>query len=279
MKRFSNTSLKRFQTTFLAPVAVLAGGLFLVSNASASIMGTLNTGSSGTVTVNLTSVLFNPDSAAVGGGNSDVASSTALSFVGCASGVLGSPGCLSLQEGITVNSPVSAASIGENNFLTFAAHPLLDYSLLSIGPGSANTNCAAANSNGASCSVFAGSPIILTFENGGTSVSLSVSGKASDAGIGGLAAGSNFVGSFTDPLNGTIVTSLGTTIAATPQAIQQFFCPAGVCANDGRSITGSQSGNFFASAVPEPSPVFLSSIGILMLLVGIGFRKSHRNRA
>jgi len=268
-----------------APVAVLAGGLLLVSTASASIMGTLNTGSAGTVTVSLTSVIFNNDPSATPPGppwNAEVANSTNLSFIGC-SGVLGSPGCLSATEGIDVNSPVTAASVGETNFLTFAAHPNLTFSLLAVGPGSANTNCATANANGLSCSVFAGSPIILTFENGGTSVTFPVSGKASDVGVGGLAGGSNYSGSFTDPLNGTITGSTGAMFNATPQNIQLFFCPSGTCTPtdlaSGRSITGSQSGNFFASTVPEPSSVFLGSLGIVMLLVGARFRKSHGTRA
>jgi len=269
----------------LAPVAVLTGGLLMVSNASASIMGTLNTGSGGTVTVSLTSVIFNADPSSTPPGppwNAEVGNGTSLSFVGC-SGVLNSPGCLSATEAIDVNSPVTAGSIGENNFLTFAAHPNLTFSLLAIGPGSTNTNCAAITGIiGQSCSVFAGSPILLTDTAGGTQVSLAVSGKASDTGVGGLAGGggSNYIGSFNDPLNGTVTTSLGTTIAATPVGIQQFFCPGGVCATDGRSIDGrSQSGNFFATTVPEPSSLFLGSLGIVMLLVGTRFRKSHGNRA
>jgi hypothetical protein len=52
----------------LAPVAVLAGGLLLVSAASASVTGGLFTGSSGTWTISLNGVTFNPDIAAIGGG-------------------------------------------------------------------------------------------------------------------------------------------------------------------------------------------------------------------
>src|ERR1700681_1218353 len=140
----------------LAP-AVLAGSLLFFPAASASTFNTLLTGSIGTVTMSLSSILiFNPDPAAVGGGNSDVAAGTNLVFTGCASGVLGSPGCLSAAEGITVN----------NLDLTFAAHPNLVFSIVwPPGPGSANTNCATANANGLSCSVFAGEPIILTYLN------------------------------------------------------------------------------------------------------------------
>src|ERR1700676_1657026 len=164
MKRLSNTSLKRFQMTFgnlrmyLAPVAVLTGGLFLVSNASASIMGTVLTGSTGNVTISLSSVIFNVDPAATGGGNSDVANGTALTFAGCASGVLGSPGCLSAKEGVTVNNAdltlVAPSAANANTFLTFAAHPNFVASMVwPTGPGSTTTDCSTANSNGLSCSV------------------------------------------------------------------------------------------------------------------------------
>jgi len=290
MKRLSNTSLKRFQLTFgnlrmyLAPVAVLTGGLFLVSNASASIMGTVLTGSTGNVTVSLNSVIFNPDPAAVGGGNSDVANGTALTFAGCASGVLGSPGCLSAQEGVTVNNAdltlTAPSAANANTFLTFAAHPNLVYSIVwPPGPGSPNTNCATANSNGLSCSVFAGSPIILTYANGDTFVGLGVHGNASDTGVGGLATASTYSGGFSEFFTALLPNGA----APTPQNIQLFFCPTGVCQpadfQSGRSITSSQSGTFTASNIPEPSPFILSSIGFLLLLAGARIRKSHRTRA
>jgi hypothetical protein len=67
---------------YLAPVAVLTGGLLLVSNASASIMGTVLTGSTGNVTVSLANVFFNVDPAAIGGGYSDVANGTSVTFTG-----------------------------------------------------------------------------------------------------------------------------------------------------------------------------------------------------
>jgi hypothetical protein len=268
----------------LAPVVVLAGGLFLVSAASASITGTLLTGSSGTMTISLANVIFNNDSAAVGGGNSDVATGTSLTFVGCASGVLGAPGCLGLQEGVTINNndltttPPSVANA--NTFLTFAAHPNLVFSIVSPpGPGSLNTNCATANANGLSCSVFANSPLILTYANGNTFMGLGVHGNASDAGVGGLATASTYSGGFSEFF--TALLPNGT--APTPQNIQLFFCPSGTCVaadfSSSRNITSSQSGTFTASLVPEPSSVVLSFIGILTLLVRMKFRKSYGTRS
>jgi hypothetical protein len=282
----------------LAPVAVLTGGFLLVSNASASIMGGLFTGSSGNITVSLSSAIFNTDSAAIGGGNSDVSTGTTLTFAGCASGVLGSAGCLSQQEGVTINNAdltLSAPSAANaNTFLTFASHPNLVFSInWPPGPGSLNTNCAATTgNNGASCSVFAGSPIILTYSNGDTFVGLSVSNasnpaKVSDTGVAGLAtSNSTYTGGFSEFLTATLPNGM----APTPQNIQNYFCPdfvtnGNACSaadfNSGRSITSSQSGTFNANFnnVPEPSPLFLSSIGILLLLVGTRVRKSQRTRA
>jgi len=269
----------------LAPVAVLSGGLLMVSNASASVINTLLTGSTGTVTVSLNSLIFNNDPAALPSGtctttlakgcNSDVATSTSLSFIG---------GPLTTGEGIYVNNndlTLTAPSASDaNQFLTFASHPNLVFSMVwPPGPGSPNTNCATANSNGLSCSVFAGSPIVLTFLNGHTSASVGVVGKASDTGVAGLAGGSNYSGGFSQ----TFTDLLPNGTAPTPQNIQLFFCPTGVCQpvdfTSGKSVTTSQSGSFTATSIPEPSSIFLGSLGVVMLLVGAKFRKSHGTRA
>jgi hypothetical protein len=281
----------------LATVGLSCGLFLFVQTASAGVMGGLLTGSSGNVTVSLTSLTFNTDSAAIGGGNSDVSTGTTLSFAGCATGVLGSPGCLSQQEGVTINNSdltLSAPSLANaNTFLTFAAHPNLVFSInWPPGPGSTNTNCAATTGvNGASCSVFAGSPIILTFSNGDTFVGLSVSNasnpaKVSDTGVAGLATStSTYTGGFSEFLTATLPNGM----APTPQNIQLYFCPdfvtnGNACSaadfNSSRTITSSQSGTFNAvfTNVPEPSSVFLGSLGIVMLLVGTRFRKSHGTR-
>jgi len=261
----------------LAPVAVLSGGLLMVSNASASVINTLLTGSTGTVTVTIGSVFFNNDPAALPlgtctttllkGCNSDVATNTTLAFTGAPLGV---------QEGIYINNndlTAGASPADMQTFLTFASHANLVFSESVIGPGSSNTNCATTNSNSASpCSVFAGSPIILSYLNGQTVASLSMSGRASDAGVGGLATASTYFGSFSET-----ITSLPNGMAPTPNDVQQYFCPGGVC-DPTKSITTSQQGNFTATSIPEPSSVFLGSLGIVMLLVGARFRKSHRTR-
>jgi hypothetical protein len=262
----------------LPAVAVLAGCLLLASNASATVIGTTLTGSSGTMTFSLNSEVFNPDPAAIGGGNSDVSNGTSLTFAGCVSGVLGSPGCLSVQEGVTVNNAdltlTAPSAANADTFLTFAAQPNLVYSIAwPPGPGSANTDCATANSNGLSCSVFAGSPIILTYDNGNTFLGIGVRGAASDAGVGGLATGSTYTGGFSEFFTAPIMVG-GVLVQPTPQNIQLFFCPTGVCEpsdfTSGKTITTSQSGTFFATPTatvltPEPGTLTLLGSGLVGL--------------
>ena len=256
------------------------GSLLLVSNASATVIGTLLTGSSGTVTASLSNLVFNTDPAAIGGGNSDVSNGTSVTFSGCASGVLGAPGCLSTQEGITVNNAdlsLSAPSAANaNTFLTFAAHPNLVFSMnWPPGPGSANTNCATANANGLSCSVFAGAPAVLTYDNGNTFIGLAVNGKASDSGVSGLASGSSYTGGFSEFFTNKIMVG-GVLVNPTPENIQLYFCPSGTCTAadfaSGKTITSSQSGTFTAtpsSTIPEPSTNTMSLLGGLLLVAGL----------
>jgi hypothetical protein len=109
-------------------------------------------------------------------------------------------------------------------------------------------------------------------------VSLGVVGKASDTGVAGLAAGSNYVGGFSQ----TFTDNLPNGLAPTPQNIQLFFCPSGTCTaadfSSGRSLTSSQSGSFTASAVPEPQTTALVLGGLLVLLGRVGMRRYSRGR-
>jgi len=274
----------------LAPVAILSGGLLMVSNASASVINTLLTGSTGTVTVSLQSLLFNTDpepgagcqTTLLKGCNSDVTTFTNLTFTG---------GPLTTGEGVYVNNndlTLSAPSASDaNQFLTFAAHPNLVFSETSIGPGSTNTDCSLTSTNTSmACSVFAGSPIVLFYNNGHTVASIGIVGNASDTGVGGLAGGSSWSGGFSQ----TFTQLLPNGATPTPLNIQDYFCTVlnpghgNSCSaadfTSGRSVTTSQEGSFTASSsVPEPSAVFLGSLGIAMLLVGARFRKSHGRRA
>jgi len=257
-----------------------------MSTASASVVGTLATGSTGTVTATISAVIFNNDPAALGGTNflcpalspacdSDVATSTSLAFAGC-SGVLGTAGCLSSTEGIDVNSPITAASVGENSFMTFSNNANLVFSLTGISTFGNATCLGLAVTQ--SCVVFPGSPLLLTLEpNNHTQVSLFVSGKVSDTGVGGLGAGSLYSGGFTQLLTGNLPDGS----LPTPADIQNYFCGTNTVTSPAqcdasKSITSSQSGSFTATAqasTPEPS-------SLAMMLVGAGLiaLAARRNR-
>ena len=193
----------------------------------------------------------------------------------------GSTGCCRRDLRIYVNNndlTLTAPSASDaNQFLTFAAHPNLVFSInWPPGPGSANTNCATANSNGLSCSVFAGSPGVLTYQNGQTVVSLGVQGRASDTGVAGLATGSNYTGGFSQTFTATLPNGM----APTPQNIQLYFCPSGTCTAadfaSGRSLTSSQSASFTVVAtVPESATISLALLGGLLVAIG-SLRRNRR---
>jgi hypothetical protein len=151
------------------------------------------------------------------------------------------------------------ASLPLSDFMSFTLAPTLFFNLYSIGPGSSNTNCAAPP-----CSVFAGSPIILTQGTGGTVVDLGVSGYTSD----GTSPASAWVGEFSTTVTTLAGIPLGSII--TPQEIQTYFLTT-----PNPSITTTYSGTFVATIIPEPST------GIMLLmgagLIGVAFaRRSHR---
>lgn len=257
------------------PVAALAtlALMFFIATASAAVIGDLKTGSGGTVTVTLSSITFNPDPSSSPPGppwNGEVANGTNLSFFNC-SGVLNSPGCLQATEAIEIanNNPITlGAGLGPNNpFISFVGngttHATVLYTVSTLGPGSANTNCAGAVNVGDSCSVFSGSPIILTKTSSGTTVSLPGAGTVSDGH--GL---SNWVGQFQVPIAGM-----------SPAQIQTFYCPSGTCtAADfaaNRALSSSQSGDFVSTVVPEPGTISMALIGGGLIAFAMRRRKSR----
>jgi hypothetical protein len=241
----------------LACVAILSFGL--LGNASASVIGTLFTGSAGDISVSNNGITWNTDSSSTPAGppwNGEVASGTALNFAGCVGG-LGSAGCLSVTEGIEINNAVALTPLSvlpEDFFLRFAAHPLLDFKLVDVLPGSSNTNCAGLSVN-QSCSPFLGSPIVLTLLAGNrTGATINFDGVASDNG--GATFTSNWVGGF----SATIPTM-------TPAQLQALFCPGGVCIFGAGSpvVSASNSGSFFATSIPEPGSLAMIGGGLLGL--------------
>lgn len=262
-------------------------GSIMSAPASGSVIGTLNTGSSGTVTATLAALTFNNDSAALplAGGtnfscpaagpcNQDVGSGTTLTFVG---------GPLGVQEGIIVQ-PISLPTIGSSTFMTFANHPLLDFSLGAVQTYT-NATCTGL-SPGQSCVVFPGAAILLTLQTATTSTAaVNVTGKASDTGTGGLATGSNYIGGFQTPLNQPLPNGQD----PTPANIQFFFCGtntvtmASQC--DGtKSLSSTNSGQFFVTftppppGVPEPESIALTMIGSSLIGLGAWKRRRRANR-
>jgi PEP-CTERM motif-containing protein len=222
--------------------------------ASATISGTLLTGSGGTITYKETSITINTDPSSTPPGppwNGEVANGTSLQFAGC-SGILNSVGCLSATEAIEFaqNTPITAVLATNNPFILFAVHPNLQFTAAFIGPGSGNTNCAAAFNIGDSCSPFAGSPLLLTKTATGTEVSFGIGGTATDG-----AGSSVWLGQLESPFTGQ-----------TPVQLQNMLLAGG-------SVTSSQSGDFIASALTVPEPTTISLVGIGLLVLGRGLRK------
>src|SRR5262249_47543926 len=132
--------------------------LCLMTAAHASVMGDLKTSSgNGTVTVTIGSITFNPNTAgqpSSGPWNGEVTNTTFLTFAGCPTGALGTPGCLDAPPFDTAeavefanNNPIilGAGLAANNPFIQFAGngvtHTAIDYFITGAGPGSSNTNC------------------------------------------------------------------------------------------------------------------------------------------
>jgi hypothetical protein len=242
------TVFKRVGIRSLLALSMLACVSF-VTPASASVMGILTEAScpGGGVTVTLTTIIFSPNGTAPNTGCIDTGINTNLTFSG---GTL-SPGAVGNILDLNSGNPFPF-----DKFMTFAGTSL-DFVLTGLGPGVANTNCALTDAGGIDCSVVAGSPFVLSNAGtGNTGIKLKVFGTITDNGV-----TSNWNGSFTTQLTQSAVSIQSTELG-------------------GGSIGSAQSAQFTATvaSIPEPSSIFLGSLGIVMLLVGARFRKSHGTR-
>jgi hypothetical protein len=232
---------------------LIIGSVFLfAANASATPIGLVRVDSgAGGVTVGINFVDWTPP---VNGGNGAFTVGLGTTLTSAVGGpVAGSAGTLLDLTGSTV-FPLA-------NFMTFASVPGLALDLGFVGPGSTNTNCAGLLV-GQSCSIFVGSPFVLTFSATGTDVGLAVGGIARDG-----TTPSNWAGNFTTQFADT-----------TPLQIQNLFgCVAGMgaaaCTNPGATETSTFSGEFVATATPAPEPDSIGLLGLGLLSLAVVARK------
>jgi hypothetical protein len=260
----------------------LCAMLATISTIHAEAIGLLALGSGGQVTASLTAIVWGPDPSSIPAGNgtpaapwnAQVGTATHLSFSGC-NGVLGSAGCLdsgpfAAAEAVTINHDVALTTstlLPVDGFLLFAGNTLthagLDYTLTALGAGSSNTNCAAL-SQFQSCSVWLGSPVVLTMLGQDTNATLSLSGTVNDSTRGPA---TPWVGSFSTTFTGL-----------TPGDVQRIYCPSGTCTPAdfarGTTIGTSVAGTFQADVVPEvPEPGTFAVLGVGLVAIGYRLRK------
>lgn len=138
------------------------------------------------------------------------------------------------------------------DYMTFTGNGNLHLNLTSIGPGVGNTVCATTFGSGPDCSVFAGSPFILSPTATGTSVTLSVFGVATD----GSAQTTVWSGGYTTQITGVTAAAIQSNILA------------------GGSLASTYSASFVVGEIPEPGTIGMVLLGGLL----IGGARLYRRR-
>ena len=226
-------------------LAVLAWATFAPS-ASASVIGHLtfaNCGGGGVV-VTLATIDFELPPL---GGNGCI-----MTGLGTTVTFTGGTGVITTNEAGTVNDlgfppPLS----GNTGFISF---PGVTFDLLAIGAGVANTACTNTFDPAApACSVFAGSPFVLTSGRSSTTIAFYVSGVTNDA------------SSVHNPWTGTFSTQLD---SITPFDVQNAINTRG-------SFTATYSFDGNVAALPEPVSMGLIGGG----LIGLALLRRRKARA
>ena len=242
----------------LVALLIVLGALVMFSaDASAVPLGLLRIDSgTGLVTVGINFIDWSPPVSPCGATNGSFVVGGGTTLTSAA----GTPtvGSTGLIVDLNPGNPLPVS-----NFMTFASAPGLAFDLLAVGPGSANTNCAGLPVGG-SCSIFAGSPVLLISTGTGTAVALSATGIARDG-----TTNSNWAGNFTTQITGS-----------SPQSIQSLFgCapgqPGTSCTNPTATLTSTYSGEFLATAASVPEPASLSLLGFGLLSLAF-YRRQRR---
>jgi hypothetical protein len=238
---------------FFARLSLMGSGLgliFLTAMPSfATVVGTLNVGGPGTVTITPTSITFNEnDTNNTPNSSTEVGVGTTMTYAGSPALTPGDPVNINGGLPITPTGPPVGGVSPIDAPVTFPDEPGLTITLTSFGPGT-GTACTSGMKVGQSCSPLGGtSPIILTDAGPSlTFASLSFGGTATDG-----TTVSPVVGGFSQPIPESITTLATST-----------------------SFSTVYSGVFTATTVPEPRSISVIAIaGLLMGLVVAKRRKS-----
>jgi hypothetical protein len=238
---------------FFARLSLMGSGLGVIlltaAPSFATVVGTLNTGGNGTVTVTPMNITFTENDTS--GGSTEVASGTTLTYAGSPALTIGNP--IDINGGAAITPAELAMGVP----ITFPDQPDLSMTLYSFGPGSSNTNCSGL-AIGQSCSPLLGggliSPIVLTDEAFGTTAQLSVDGIATDDG-----------GKVVSDLNGLFSANIDGKDPEMLAALGTF------------TTTYSGQLTLSMSTVPEPRTIIL--ILCACILMGIVFMKRRKRNA